>query len=133
MACSLLLLELVAIISLPLSFPRLRLSLLISRVSVALRCRLLSLVGLIFVLSLVPISAQYPIPRSSTMANSSRIYVGRISYDVRERDVEKFFKGYGRIREILLKDGFAFVVSCLWVFLFSAELVNVPVSIYLGV
>lgn len=41
----------------------------------------------------------------------TRVYVGRISYDVRERDIEKFFKGYGRIREILLKDGFAFVVS----------------------
>ncbi|XP_027199249.2 serine and arginine rich splicing factor B52 [Dermatophagoides pteronyssinus] len=39
----------------------------------------------------------------------TRVYVGRISYDVRERDIEKFFKGYGRIREILLKDGFAFV------------------------
>ncbi|KAI7691676.1 Serine-arginine protein 55 [Sarcoptes scabiei] len=38
----------------------------------------------------------------------TRVYVGRISYDVRERDIEKFFKGYGRIREILLKDGFAF-------------------------
>ena len=42
----------------------------------------------------------------------TRVYVGRISYDVRERDIEKFFKGYGRIREILMKDGFAFVVSC---------------------
>lgn len=41
----------------------------------------------------------------------TRVYLGRINYDVRERDIEKFFKGYGRIREILLKDGFAFVVS----------------------
>lgn len=40
----------------------------------------------------------------------TRIYVGRLPYDVRERDVEKFFKGYGRVREILMKDGFAFVV-----------------------
>jgi len=39
----------------------------------------------------------------------TRVYVGRISYDVRERDIEKFFKGYGRIREVLMKDGFAFV------------------------
>lgn len=45
------------------------------------------------------------------MTSGTRIYVGRIGYDVRERDIEKFFKGYGRIREILLKDGFAFVVS----------------------
>lgn len=39
----------------------------------------------------------------------TRVYVGRLPYDVRERDIEKFFKGYGRIREILMKDGFAFV------------------------
>lgn len=45
------------------------------------------------------------------MTFGTRVYVGRIAYDVRERDIEKFFKGYGRIREILLKDGFAFVVS----------------------
>ena len=43
----------------------------------------------------------------------TRVYVGRLPYDVRERDVEKFFKGYGRVREILMKDGFAFVVSYL--------------------
>jgi arginine/serine-rich splicing factor 4/5/6 len=43
------------------------------------------------------------------MTMGTRVYIGRISYDVRERDIEKFFKGYGRIREILMKDGFAFV------------------------
>jgi len=31
--------------------------------------------------------------------------------DARERDVEKFFRGFGRIREINLKNGFGFVVS----------------------
>lgn len=41
----------------------------------------------------------------------TRVYVGRLPYDVRERDIEKFFRGYGRIREVLIKDGFAFVVS----------------------
>ena len=41
----------------------------------------------------------------------TRVYVGRLSYRVRERDVEKFFKGYGRVREILLKNGYGFVVS----------------------
>jgi len=40
---------------------------------------------------------------------SARVYIGRLSYDVRERDLEKFFKGYGRIREILIKNGFGFV------------------------
>lgn len=41
----------------------------------------------------------------------SRVYIGRLSYQVRERDIERFFKGYGRIREILLKNGYGFVVS----------------------
>ncbi len=50
---------------------------------------------------------------STSMTMGTRVYVGRISYDVRERDIEKFFKGYGRIREILMKDGFAFVVILL--------------------
>lgn len=48
-------------------------------------------------------------PDRPLQAMGTRVYVGRISYDVRERDIEKFFKGYGRIREILMKDGFAFV------------------------
>lgn len=43
--------------------------------------------------------------------SSARIYVGRLSYQVRERDLERFFKGHGRIREILLKNGFGFVVG----------------------
>lgn len=38
-----------------------------------------------------------------------RVYVGRISHHVRERDIERFFKPEGRIRDILMKDGFAFV------------------------
>lgn len=42
---------------------------------------------------------------------SGRIYVGRLSYQVRERDIEKFFKGYGRIVDVLLKNGYGFVVS----------------------
>ena len=40
----------------------------------------------------------------------SRIYVGRLSYQVREKDVERFFRGFGRIRDINLKNGFGFVV-----------------------
>ncbi|VDP08641.1 unnamed protein product [Soboliphyme baturini] len=39
----------------------------------------------------------------------TRVYIGRLPYKARERDVEEFFKGYGRIREILLKNGFGFV------------------------
>ncbi|XP_013786056.1 serine/arginine-rich splicing factor 4-like [Limulus polyphemus] len=39
----------------------------------------------------------------------TRVYIGRLNYDCRERDLEKFFKGYGRIREVLIKNGFGFV------------------------
>ncbi|KAK2162936.1 hypothetical protein LSH36_89g04037 [Paralvinella palmiformis] len=39
----------------------------------------------------------------------TRVYIGRLSSHVRERDVERFFKGYGRIRELMLKNGYGFV------------------------
>uniref|UniRef100_A0A1B6EYE6 RRM domain-containing protein n=1 Tax=Cuerna arida TaxID=1464854 RepID=A0A1B6EYE6_9HEMI len=39
----------------------------------------------------------------------SRVYVGGLPYGVRERDLERFFKGYGRTRDILLKNGYGFV------------------------
>lgn len=42
-----------------------------------------------------------------TMA--TRVFVGRLNYDVRERDLERFFRGYGRIEDIVLKNGFGFV------------------------
>ena len=42
----------------------------------------------------------------------SRVYVGRLPNNVRERDIEKFFKGYGGIREVVLKNGYGFVVGC---------------------
>ena len=54
-----------------------------------------------------PGSFRLPVPRMS----SARIYIGRLSYQVSERDIERFFKGHGRIREVLLKNGFGFVVS----------------------
>lgn len=40
---------------------------------------------------------------------SSRLYVGRVPNNARERDIEKFFKGYGSIREVILKNGYGFV------------------------
>lgn len=49
-----------------------------------------------------------------------RVFIGRLSPHARERDVEKFFKGYGRIREINLKNGFGFVVS-LSIFFFFVQ------------
>jgi arginine/serine-rich splicing factor 4/5/6 len=39
----------------------------------------------------------------------SRVYVGGLPYGCRERDLERFFKGYGRTRDILLKNGYGFV------------------------
>jgi len=44
-------------------------------------------------------------------AMSTRVYIGRLSYHAREKDCERFFKGYGRIRDIMLKNGYGFVVS----------------------
>ncbi|XP_007461890.1 PREDICTED: serine/arginine-rich splicing factor 4 isoform X2 [Lipotes vexillifer] len=38
-----------------------------------------------------------------------RVYIGRLSYQARERDVERFFKGYGKILEVDLKNGYGFV------------------------
>jgi len=41
--------------------------------------------------------------------SGSRIYIGRLSGRANKKDVEKFFKEYGDIREINLKNGFGFV------------------------
>lgn len=41
----------------------------------------------------------------------SRVYVGGLPYGVRERDLKRFFKEYGRTRDILIKNGYGFVVS----------------------
>lgn len=38
-----------------------------------------------------------------------RVYVGNLADDIRERDMEKFFKGYGKMREISIKQGYGFV------------------------
>ncbi len=48
---------------------------------------------------------------SSKDKRMSRIYIGRLSYNAREKDVERFFRGFGRIKDINLKNGFGFVVS----------------------
>lgn len=43
----------------------------------------------------------------SAKANKmSRVYIGRLSYRAREKDVERFFKGYGKILEVDLKNGY---------------------------
>ena len=38
----------------------------------------------------------------------AKVYLGNLSYDTSEREVEKFLKGYGRIRNISLKEGYGF-------------------------
>lgn len=43
---------------------------------------------------------------------SCRVYLGRLPYGTRERDVDKFFRGFGKLREINLKNGYGFVVRC---------------------
>ena len=43
--------------------------------------------------------------------STARVYIGRLSNYARDRDVEKFFKGFGRIKEIMIKNGYCFVVS----------------------
>jgi len=43
------------------------------------------------------------------MSRGCRIYVGNLPSGCRERDLEKFFKNYGRIFDILIKQGFGFV------------------------
>lgn len=37
------------------------------------------------------------------------MYIGRLSYHAREKDIERFFRGYGRIRDIMLKNGYGFI------------------------
>jgi arginine/serine-rich splicing factor 4/5/6 len=40
---------------------------------------------------------------------SSRVYIGNLSSRASERDVEDFFRGFGKIRDVILKSGFGFV------------------------
>jgi arginine/serine-rich splicing factor 4/5/6 len=40
--------------------------------------------------------------------SESKVYLGNLSYDTQEREIEKFLKGYGRIRSISVKEGFGF-------------------------
>ncbi|KAJ8778150.1 hypothetical protein J1605_013866, partial [Eschrichtius robustus] len=45
----------------------------------------------------------------SPAADMPRVYIGRLSYNVREKDIQRFFSGYGRLLEIDLKNGYGFV------------------------
>merc|ERR1712183_1222941 len=39
----------------------------------------------------------------------TRVFIGRLTHRARESDVERFFKGYGKLRDISLKNGYGFV------------------------
>ncbi|KAM7450495.1 hypothetical protein ABFA07_001796 [Porites harrisoni] len=39
----------------------------------------------------------------------TRVFIGRLSMSARESDVEKFLRGYGKVRDISLKRGYGFV------------------------
>lgn len=39
----------------------------------------------------------------------SRVYIGNLSSRVTERDLEHFFRRFGKIRDVMLKNGFGFV------------------------
>ncbi|XP_049822721.1 serine/arginine-rich splicing factor 5-like [Aethina tumida] len=41
--------------------------------------------------------------------SGNRLYLGKLPYDTTKRDLERFFKGYGRIEDILLKNGYGFI------------------------
>lgn len=43
------------------------------------------------------------------MPSKQRVYVGNLAPDCRERDLEKFFKGYGRLGEVIVRNDFGFV------------------------
>ncbi|KAF8944669.1 serine arginine-rich splicing factor [Haplosporangium gracile] len=40
---------------------------------------------------------------------TTRVYLGHLSRDASDRDIERLFKNYGPIREVTLKNGFGFV------------------------
>lgn len=58
------------------------------------------------------------------MSNGTRVFVGGLSHRVRERDLERFFQKIGRVKDIAMKNGYAFVVSLhFYFYLFSAWVV----------
>lgn len=56
-------------------------------------------------------------------SGGNRVYVGRLNYQTREKDIERFFRGYGHLTEINLKNGFGFVVS--GIIRFNAALIHI--------
>lgn len=64
-------------------------------------------------------------------SRSARVFVGRIPYDCREKDLDRFFRNYGRLNDIIIKNGYGFVVSfCIKEFflpIFKTKLRLIPI------
>ena len=41
----------------------------------------------------------------------TRVYLGGLSYQAREKDIERFFRKYGRLREISIKNGLVMIIK----------------------
>ncbi|KAG8034932.1 hypothetical protein G9C98_008008 [Cotesia typhae] len=63
---------------------------------------------------------------------NTRVFVGGLTYRVRERDLEKFFRKYGRIKEVAMKNGYAFVVSLTRSIVFFFFYSMVGTRVYVG-
>ena len=37
-----------------------------------------------------------------------KVFIGNIPFDCRESDIHSFFKGYGRLRQVVLKNNYGF-------------------------
>lgn len=62
-----------------------------------------SLLPFLFLLLSLPLP--FPPPPPLSAADMPRVYIGRLSYHVREKDIQRFFSGYGRLLEVDLKNG----------------------------
>ena len=49
------------------------------------------------------------------LGKMTRVFIGRLSMSARESDVERFLRGYGKVRDISLKRGYGFVVRRIWI------------------
>lgn len=58
----------------------------------------------------------------------TRVYFGRLPRDTRERDLERFVRGFGRIREVSIKLGYGFVVSSPSAYTAKLYEIDFPVS-----
>lgn len=44
------------------------------------------------------------------MSGPTRVYIGKLNPRVTEKEIERFFRDFGRVRDITFKGTFAFVV-----------------------